>query len=80
MDINSQTPKNTSQYSESSILARKALRQYRDNNRDNSKITVTCPKCGKKPTVTITPRGERTTVLCECRYIRLGEINFSPSF
>lgn len=61
-------------------LARKALKEFWDNGRDNSKITVVCPKCGKSPTVTITPKGERTTCLCECKYIISCEINFCPPF
>ena len=76
------TNKNTSQFRDpkSSKLAREALKQFWDNNMDNSKITVICPKCGKPPKVTITPNGERTTVLCECKYIISGEINFCRPF
>lgn len=82
MDTNSQVMKNTSQcqYPDPSMLARKALKEFFDNNRDNSKITVICPKCGKPPKVTVTPKGERTTVLCECKYIISGEINFFRRF
>ncbi|MDE6016058.1 MAG: hypothetical protein K2H41_10235 [Acetatifactor sp.] len=68
--------KSQCQYSESSMLAREALKQFWDNNMDNSKITVICPKCGKTPKVTITPKGEETRVLCECKYIISGEKNF----
>ena len=39
-------------------------------------VTVACPKCMEHPKVSITPGGERTLVLCKCRYIQSGEIYF----
>lgn len=57
---------------ESCMLARKARREIRLTG----KTTVVCPKCGTSPTITTTPRGERTTVSCKCGLIYDGEINF----
>jgi transcription elongation factor Elf1 len=57
---------------ESYMLARKARREIRLTG----KTTVVCPKCGTSPTITTTPKGERTTVSCKCGLIYDGEINF----
>ncbi len=57
---------------ESYMLARKARREIRLTG----KTTVVCPKCGTSPTITMTPKGERTTVSCKCGLIYDGEINF----
>lgn len=57
---------------ESCMLARKARREIRLTG----KTTVVCPKCGTSPTITTTPKGERTTVSCKCGLIYDGEINF----
>lgn len=57
---------------ESCALARQARREIRLTG----KTTVVCPKCGTSPTITTTPRGERTTVSCKCGLIYDGEINF----
>lgn len=57
---------------ESYMLARKARREIRLTG----KTTVVCPKCGTSPTITTTPKGERTTVSCQCGLIYDGEINF----
>lgn len=37
-------------------------------------VSVVCPKCHQHPEVTTTPRGERTTVLCKCGFVKGGEI------
>ena len=34
-----------------------------------------CPKCGETPKIVMTPKGERTTLLCKCFYIYDCEIN-----
>lgn len=57
---------------ESYMLARKARREIRLTG----KTTAVCPKCGTSPTITTTPKGERTTVSCQCGLIYDGEINF----
>lgn len=57
---------------ESCMLARQARREIRLTG----KTTVVCPKCGTSPVITMTPRGERTTVSCKCWLIYDGEINF----
>ena len=57
---------------ESYMLARKARREIRLTG----KTTVVCPKCETSPTITTTPKGERTTVSCKCGLIYDGEINF----
>lgn len=57
---------------ESSMLAKKAHRELEAD----STTLVLCPKCQTRPTLTITPRGERSTVRCECGYIRNTEIHF----
>lgn len=57
---------------ESYMLARQARREIRLTG----KTTVVCPKCGTSPVITMTPRGERTTVSCKCGLIYDGEINF----
>lgn len=57
---------------ESYMLARQARREIRLTG----KTTVVCPKCGSSPVITMTPRGERTTVSCKCGLIYDGEINF----
>lgn len=57
---------------ESCKLARQARREIRLTG----KTTVVCPKCGTSPIITMTPRGERTTVSCKCGLIYDGEINF----
>ena len=57
---------------ESCKLAKLARREIRLTG----KTTVVCPKCGTCPTITMTPRGERTTVSCKCGLIYDGEINF----
>lgn len=57
---------------ESYILARQARREIRLTG----KTAVVCPKCGTSPVITMTPRGERTTVSCKCGLIYDGEINF----
>jgi hypothetical protein len=56
---------------ESSKLARQAMSEFYANG----KITTVCPKCNTYPVITTTPRGERTRVSCECRYIFTEEIN-----
>ncbi len=57
---------------ESSMLAKKARRELEAD----STTLVLCPKCQTRPTLTITPGGERSTVRCKCGYIRNTEINF----
>ena len=37
---------------------------------------IKCPKCGTSPEITITSRGERTIVSCDCGYVHDVEINF----
>ena len=56
---------------EAHALARKAKREIRSTGT----TTVICPRCGTKPAVTETERGERTIVSCECGWIFDGEIN-----
>ena len=71
---NIQNQKRTSREtsSQSTMLAKQAKREFK---RDG-KVTVVCPKCQKHPSVTTTPKGERTMVRCECGYVFTGEINF----
>ena len=57
---------------ESCKLAKQARREIRLTG----KTTVVCQKCGTSPVITMTPRGERTTVSCKCGLIYDGEINF----
>lgn len=57
---------------ESCKLAKQARREIRLTG----KTTVVCLKCGTSPVITMTPRGERTTVSCKCGLIYDGEINF----
>lgn len=56
---------------EGHALARKAKRELRLTGM----TTVICPRCGTKPVVTETERGERTIVSCKCGWIFDGEIN-----
>lgn len=36
---------------------------------------IRCPKCDTPPEITMTPRGERTIVSCDCGYVHNVEIN-----
>lgn len=56
---------------QSIILAKKAQQEWNVAG----KIQVLCPKCKKAPEITMTTKGERTTVSCECGYIYNCEIN-----
>ena len=60
-----------SRLKESSKLARQAMSEFLTTG----EITMVCPKCSTHPVITTTPRGERTRVSCECRYIFTEEIN-----
>ena len=55
-----------------SMLAKKAKREIRQMGF----TSIQCPKCGTSPEITVTSRGERTTVSCACGYIHDVEINF----
>ncbi len=57
---------------ESNMLAKKARQELETD----STTSVLCPKCQTRPTLTITPGGERSTVRCKCGYIRNTEIYF----
>lgn len=73
MDIqNNQTQKRTlwEISPQSVMLAKQVKREFEKDG----KVTVVCPKCQKRPNVTTTPKGERTTVRCECGYVFDGEI------
>ena len=56
---------------ESIMLAKKA----RKEKIETGQITVKCPKCQKIPEITMSSRGERTTISCSCGYIFNEEIN-----
>ena len=58
-------------HTESIMLAKQAKREQMQNGY----VTGVCPKCKKHPIVTMSSRGERTTVSCECGYVFDGEIN-----
>lgn len=54
------------------MLAKRARKEIRQMGFTN----IRCPKCGKAPEITMTSRGERTIVSCDCRYVHDVEINF----
>ena len=54
------------------MLAKQAKKEIRQMGFTN----VRCPKCGGAPTITMTPRNERTMVFCDCGYVHDIEINF----
>lgn len=53
-------------------LANQARREWLETG----EVKVICPKCHEHPEITMTSRGERTTISCKCRYISNCEINF----
>ncbi|MBR0236026.1 MAG: hypothetical protein IJQ37_06185 [Clostridia bacterium] len=67
-DINNPLPERTP---ESSALANKALGEMMNTG----KVSTICPKCLSAPTVTLTEHGQRTVIVCKCRYIYSIEIN-----
>ena len=54
------------------MLAKKAKSELRRNG----KTAILCPRCNTVPTITMTPKGERTIVSCECGYVHDVDINF----
>ncbi len=54
------------------MLAKKAKKEIRQMGFTN----IRCPKCGGSPEITMTSRGERTIVSCNCGYVHDVEINF----
>ena len=53
------------------MLAKRAQREIIQTGYTNIK----CPKCDTPPELTMTPRGERTIVSCDCGYVHNVEIN-----
>ena len=53
------------------MLAKKAKREIMENGT----TSIKCPKCDKYPTLSYTPRKERTILSCECRYVHDVDIN-----
>ena len=71
--MDTKTVKSSSQDLNSpNMLAKKAKREIRTMGF----TTVMCPKCNGKPNITVTPKGERTIVSCDCGYIIDVDINF----
>ena len=56
---------------QSHMLAKKARKEIRLTGTTE----VFCPKCGEKPEISVTSRGERTMISCACGYIYDAEIN-----
>ena len=55
-----------------SMLAKKAKKEMKQMGF----TSVRCPKCGSSPEITMTSKGERTIVSCDCGYVHDVEINF----
>ena len=55
-----------------SMLAKKAKKELRQMGFTN----IRCPKCDGTPEITMTSKGERTIVSCDCGYVHDVEINF----
>lgn len=53
------------------MLAKIAKKEIRTAGFTN----IRCPKCGEMPEITMTSRGERTIVSCDCGYVHDVEIN-----
>ncbi len=54
------------------MLAKQAKKEIRQMGHTN----IRCPKCNGTPEITMTSRGERTIVSCDCGYVHDVEINF----
>ena len=71
-DMEELVEKALSRHAEGHVLAVQAKKEIRERGY----TTVTCPRCRTIPVMTTTPRGERTTVYCECGFVIDAEINF----
>jgi transcription elongation factor Elf1 len=54
------------------MLAKRAKSEIRTNG----KTAIICPRCNTVPEITMTPKGERTIVSCQCGYVHDVDINF----
>lgn len=72
--MNSQMMNDISQImsEQSRMLSRKAMRDLKTMDTTN----VTCPKCGTVPKMTVTPKHERITISCKCRYVLTRKLIF----